>query len=160
MLVSLLAWVSNAHTEQEESWNDSSSHSLLAACQLEAIAGKGSQTDSLTQSRGSDSTVQPRGHIWKGGERWIHPLIHLMSFTFEKLQIPSSKGEWGETPCSCWISLHHKPTLTVQETEGELHQLSTPCSATNNSSKIALFYKLGSELYGDRTTHCQPPNSN
>lgn len=42
MLVSLLAWVSNTHTEQEESWNDSSSHSLLAACQLEAIAGKGS----------------------------------------------------------------------------------------------------------------------
>lgn len=40
----------NTHTEHEESWDDSSSHSLLAACQLEAIAGKGShrQTPLLT----------------------------------------------------------------------------------------------------------------
>lgn len=89
----------------------------------------------------------------KGGERWIHPLVHFVSFTFERLQIPTSEGKWGKTPCSCSISVNHTPTLTAQEKEGELHQLPAPCSARNNSSRnprLLPFTSLAASSVGTR----------
>lgn len=75
---------------------------------------------------------------------------------FEKLQIPSSEGKQEKTPRFCLNSVNHTPTLTAQETEGELwsmDQWSVPCSVRNNSSRnstLLAFTSLAASSVGTR----------
>lgn len=157
MWVSLLAWVSHTHTEQEESWDDSSSPSLLTACQLEANGGNGShrQAPSLTAE-----AATARGHIWKGMRDGCIPSYischsHLRNSRFHPVKESEEK-----TPCSCSISVNQTPALTAPESEGGLHQLSAPWSVRNNSSqnqRLLSFTNLAASFVGTRrhTTYQQ-----
>lgn len=70
----------------------------------------------------------------------VHHLMPLMSFTAEKLQIPSSEGKWRTTACSGSVSPAHTPTVSAQETAGD----STDCHLPEFVFKIQVLFSRSS----------------
>lgn len=151
MWVSLLAWVLRAYTEQEESQDDSSRCSLLAACQLEANRHRQAPFLIAEAARAQFKCTVKRGKEMDSSPRASH-VIHRRNSRFHQV-----KEREGKHPVLVqFLQIIHRLSLH-RRLRGTTQIVS---SLYNNSQNPgSLFYKLGSKLYEDIMTSHLPPNS-
>lgn len=175
MWVSLLAWVLRAYTEQEESQDDSSRCSLLAACQLEAnrhrqapflIAEAARAQFKCTVKRGKEMDSSPRAshvihrrnsrfhqHLGKYIFKWRK---YIFKWIYKQIYIQVKEREGKHPVLVQFLQIIHRLSLH-RRLRGTTQIVS---SLYNNSQNPgSLFYKLGSKLYEDIMTSHLPPNS-
>lgn len=123
--------MSHAHREQEGSWDDSSSCSLLAACQLETNGGNGShrQLLFLTAPCSQEAIFEREGDRDRETqrERWIHPLAHLV-IHFWRAPGPS---QWRKLREHTAFMFNFSNSYTLQETGGGVEPLHCPYNSVN-----------------------------